>query len=362
MESKLKIASSEAWNISPNKKLIIAGPCSVESEDQVMKTALGLKDANIDMLRGGIWKPRTRPNSFEGVGSVGLPWLKDAGDAIGVPVTCEVANAKHVYEALRYRIDVLWIGARTTVNPFAVQEIADALRGVDIPVLVKNPVNPDLPLWMGALERINQSGITRLGAIHRGFSTYGDSVYRNRPHWEIPIELKRRIPNLPIIIDPSHISGRRDLIHPVSQRAYDLDFDGLMIETHITPDVALSDAKQQVTPSRFGEIIKELTLRAPTTTNEAFLDQLRDLRESIDGIDQQLVQILGKRMEVAREIGKCKKANNVTILQKNRWNEIFEKRIQIGLQEGLTEEFMGDLYTSIHKESIRQQNQIMNES
>ena len=361
MESKLNIASHEAWNISPNKKLVIAGPCSVESEDQVMKTALGLKEANIDLLRGGIWKPRTRPNSFEGVGSVGLPWLKDAGDAIGVPVTCEVANAKHVYEALRYRIDVLWIGARTTVNPFAVQEIADALRGVDIPVLVKNPVNPDLPLWIGALERINQAGITRLGAIHRGFSTYGDSVYRNRPHWEIPIELKRQIPNLPIIIDPSHISGRRDLIHPVSQRAYDLDFDGLMIESHVTPDVALSDAKQQVTPDRFTEIMKALTLRVPTTTNEAFLDQLADLRESIDGIDKQLIQILGKRMEVAREIGKCKKANNITILQKNRWNKIYEERVAFGDQEGLTEEFMGDLYNSIHKESIRQQNNVMNE-
>lgn len=361
MESKLNIASAEAWNIKPDKKLVIAGPCSVESEEQVMQTALGLKAANIDFLRGGIWKPRTRPNSFEGIGSAGLPWLKDAGDAIGVPVTCEVANAKHVYEALRHRIDVLWLGARTTVNPFAVQEIADALRGVDIPVLVKNPVNPDLALWIGALERINQAGITRLGAIHRGFSTYGDSIYRNRPHWEIPIELKRRIPNLPIIIDPSHISGKRELIYPVSQRAYDLDFDGLMIESHVTPDVALSDAKQQVTPDRFTEIMNQLTLRIPTTTNEAFLDQLSDLRESIDSIDNQLIQQLGKRMEVSREIGKCKKVNNITILQKNRWNEIFEERIKVGLQEGLTDEFMADMYTAIHKESIRQQNKIMNE-
>jgi len=360
MKSPLTIAAKSEWNISENRNLVIAGPCSVESEEQVMQTALGLKEANIDMLRGGIWKPRTRPNSFEGVGSVGLRWLKDAGKAIGVPVTCEVANAKHVYEALRNRIDVLWVGARTTVNPFAVQEIADALRGVDIPVLVKNPVNPDLPLWIGALERINQAGITRLGAIHRGFSTYGESIYRNRPHWEIPIELKSRIPDLPIIIDPSHISGRRDLIHPVSQRAYDLDFDGIMVETHITPDIALSDAKQQVTPDRFIEILKSLTLRLPTTTNEAFLDQLRDLRESIDGIDNQLLQMLGKRMEVAREIGKCKKQNNVTILQKDRWDGIVEDRLGFAKQEQLSSEFVISLFNAIHKESIRNQNTVMN--
>jgi len=352
---EFKLTPVTEWGLKNKRPIMIAGPCSVETEAQVMETAMGLKGANIDVLRGGIWKPRTRPNCFEGVGSVGLKWLKDAGRALDVPVTTEVANAKHVYEALRAQIDILWIGARTTVNPFAVQEIADALRGIDIPVLVKNPVNPDLPVWIGALERIQTAGITKLGAIHRGFSTYGNSNYRNDPHWEIPIELKRKIPNLPIIVDPSHITGKREMIHPVSQKALDLDFNGLMIESHITPDKALSDAAQQITPNRLIEIKKALLLRDVSTNNEVFLEQLVGMRQTIDGIDKQLIEILSERMNVAKQIGQCKKENNITILQQERWDQIFKDRRKLGVEKGLTERFMTDLYNSIHKESIKQQ-------
>ncbi len=357
----LELTGVKEWGIKNERPIMIAGPCSVETEEQVMQTAIRLKDSNLDVLRGGIWKPRTRPNTFEGVGSIGLNWLKDAGRAIGVPVTTEVANSKHVYEALRAQIDILWIGARTTVNPFAVQEIADAVRGIDIPVLVKNPINPDLSLWMGALERLNKAGITKLGAIHRGFSTHGKSKWRNKPHWEIPIELKRQIPDLPIIVDPSHITGKRELIHPVSQKALDLDFNGLMIESHITPDKALSDAAQQITPERLIEIKIALLLRDSTTSNEAFLDQLEELRDSIDSVDDRIINILAERMQIARQIGECKKTNNITILQKSRWDEIFTKRKDSGVKVGLTEDFMKDLYMSIHKESIRQQETVMND-
>lgn len=356
-----EISLLKDWGIKNERPVMIAGPCSVETPEQVMETALGLKGTNIDVLRGGIWKPRTRPNSFEGVGREGLPWLKDAGRELGVPVTTEVANAIHVYEALRAQIDILWIGARTTVNPFAVQEIADALRGVDIPVLVKNPVNPDLPLWIGALERISASGITKLGAIHRGFSTYGDSKYRNKPHWEIPIELKRRVPGLPIIIDPSHITGRRDLIEPVSQKALDLDFNGLMIESHCNPDKALSDAKQQITPEVLQGIKERLVLRDSKTDNPVFTDRLEELRETIDSIDSKLIGVLSKRMQVCEEIGQCKKDNNITILQQARWDKVVNNRLEKGTDKGLTEEFMKDLYDSIHKESIRHQMKVMNE-
>jgi len=361
MDISLKLSPVQEWGIKNERPILIAGPCSVETPEQVMETALGLVDTNLDVLRGGIWKPRTRPNSFEGVGSVGLRWLKDAGRAINVPVTTEVANSKHVYEALRAQIDILWIGARTTVNPFAVQEIADALRGVDIPVLVKNPVNPDLALWIGALERLNSAGLTKIGAIHRGFSTYGRSKYRNEPQWEIPIELKRRLPNLPIIIDPSHITGKRDMIEPVSQRALDMDFNGLMVESHVTPDKALSDASQQITPARMVEIKKGLKLRTATTTDHLILDQLETLRKEIDGVDSEIIEVLARRMGVACRIGECKKANNITIVQKARWNEIFGDRMERGEEKGLTPEFMVELYNSIHKESIRQQSKVMNE-
>ncbi len=361
MSHNLKdISLLKDWGLRNERPILIAGPCSVETPEQVMETAMGLKGTNIDVLRGGIWKPRTRPNSFEGVGREGLPWLKDAGRTLGVPVTTEVANAIHVYEALRAGIDILWIGARTSVNPFAVQEIADALRGVDIPVLVKNPINPDLKLWIGALERINAAGINKVGAIHRGFSTYGHSKYRNKPHWEIPIELKRQIPNLPIIIDPSHITGRRDLIEPVSQKSLDLDFNGLMIESHCNPDKALSDAKQQITPAVLQEIKERLVLRDNQTDNKVFLDKLDELRDNIDGIDKELLAVLAKRMKVCEEIGVCKKENNITILQKDRWDRVVNNRMEAGAESGLTEEFLKDLFASIHKESIRRQTSVMN--
>ncbi len=352
---------NEGSELGLKKPLLISGPCSAESEEQVMETARRLaKQGNIHLLRAGIWKPRTRPNCFEGIGSIGLKWLKQAGKEVGLPVTVEVANVKHVYEALRMGIDILWIGARTTVNPFAVQEIADALRGVDIPVFVKNPVNPDLPLWIGALERLNQAGIKRLGAIHRGFSTHGESKYRNNPHWEIPIELMRRHPELAMVCDPSHICGRRDLLQAVAQKAMDLNFDGLMLESHINPSKALSDAKQQVTPERYGEIINSLVMRRTATNDEVAQGSLEDLRATIDGIDREVIEVLAKRMLIASEIGQFKKANGITILQPKRWDAIIRERCNLGKIEGLTEEFMTDLYNAIHKESIRHQTAVMN--
>lgn len=345
-----------------NQKIIIAGPCSVETEEQVMTIAQGLKDANIDLLRGGIWKPRTRPNSFEGVGEIGLPWLKAAGDAIGVPVTTEVAKGDHVELALKAGIDVLWIGARTTVNPFAVQEIADALRGVDIPVMVKNPVNPDVDLWMGAIERLTTVGIKDVAAIHRGFSSYGQKVYRNTPMWELPIELKLRMPEMKIICDPSHICGRRDLLEAVSQKSYDLDMDGLMIETHHIPDEAWSDAKQQITPEVFKKLIAELVIRKPETENLNLAQGIEALRSQIDQIDNELLELLATRMKTAQEIGAYKKANDITILQLGRWKEIHDARKALGEKLGLSEKFLEVMLNAIHKESINQQNEVMNTS
>jgi 3-deoxy-7-phosphoheptulonate synthase len=316
----------------------------------------------VHILRAGIWKPRTRPNCFEGIGSIGLQWLKQAGKATGLPVTVEVANVKHVYEALRMGVDILWIGARTTVNPFSIQEIADALQGVDIPVMIKNPVNPDLSLWMGAFERMNKVGITKLAAIHRGFSSHEKSKYRNKPQWEIPIELMRRMPNLPIICDPSHICGRRDTLQEVAQKAMDLNFNGIMLESHINPARALSDAEQQVTPENYARLIDSLVLRKTTSTDAVFLHNLEDLRDMIDDVDKELLAILTKRMHIAEQIGRYKLENNITILQPNRWDEIVRERSQAGIKEGLTEEFMFDLYNVVHKESIRHQTSIMNTS
>ncbi|MCB0516642.1 MAG: chorismate mutase [Chitinophagales bacterium] len=355
------ISDFTTWGLPQNRPIFIAGPCSVESPTQVMQTALGLKDSGIQFLRGGIWKPRTRPNSFEGIGSQGLQWLKDAGNAINVPVMTEVANAKHVYEALRNQIDVLWIGARTTVNPFSVQEIADALRGVDIPVFVKNPINPDLALWIGALERLQQSGIRKIAAIHRGFSSHADSRYRNIPLWEIPIELKRRIPDLPIIIDPSHIAGKRELLFDLSQKAFDLDFNGIIIETHITPDKALSDAAQQITPEQFVALKKNIVLRKSAAENPDFNAELEHLRHEIDLIDEEILQIFAKRMTIAEKIGLCKQKNKVTILQKDRWDTILRTRIEDGSKKGLSQDFVVNMYNNIHKESIRHQTKIMNQ-
>ena len=349
------------WGFDFGNRLFISGPCSVESEAQILETAQQLSDQPVDILRGGIWKPRTRPNTFEGMGTIGLKWLKNAGNAIGKPVCVEVANALHVEKALEADIDILWVGARTTVNPFAVQEIADALKGIDIPVMVKNPINPDLELWIGGLERICLAGITRVAALHRGFSNYGTSKYRNKPFWEIPIELRRRYPDLPIICDPSHIAGNRELIPKIAQNAFDLDFDGIMIEAHRNPEVAFSDAQQQVTPERYGEIVKEIVMRNDKIEDPQSLHQLETYRETIDSLDKKLISVLGKRMKVAQQIGELKKQNNLTIFQEKRWGKIRETRISLGTEKGLTENFMQVLLEAIHKESIEQQSKIMNE-
>ncbi len=355
----MNIKKLNEWGWDFTDPLLIAGPCSVESEEQVMETVKLLGETNkVDIVRGGIWKPRTRPNSFEGVGEKGLKWLVSAGRAIGKPVCCEVANAMHVHQALRSGIDMLWIGARTSVNPFAVQEIADALsNGVDVPVMIKNPINPDLNLWIGAVERILNAGITKVAVIHRGFSSYHHTKYRNQPRWELPIAFKRKMPEVPIINDPSHICGRRDLLQEVAQKSLDLDFDGLMIESHINPDRALSDAKQQVTPEDYGKLIESLVLRNPEIKDTTLLDELRD---EIDGVDREIIEILAKRMDIARAIGDYKKKNEITILQSKRWDTIIKDRMEQGKEKALTEDFIQELYNAIHKESIRQQSKVMN--
>ncbi len=343
-------------------KLIISGPCSAETESQVMETAIQLGALNkIDLLRAGIWKPRTRPNSFEGVGAEALPWLKNAGNAIGVPVCTEIANASHVEAALKAGVDVLWLGARTTVNPFSVQEIADALKGVDIPVMVKNPINPDLELWMGGIERIQLAGIKNITAIHRGFSSFEKTVYRNVPMWEIPIELKLRMPNIPIVCDPSHICGKRELLASVSQKAMDLAMDGLMLESHINPTEAWSDAAQQVTPQVLGKLLAGIVSRHEIADSTEVLGQLEKYRSEIDLLDEKIIEVFSKRMDVAREIGKYKKANDITILQSNRWKEIYDARKAMATELGLNESFIEVLLTAIHKESIKQQNDVMNQ-
>jgi chorismate mutase len=348
------------WGFPSGHPFIISGPCGVESEKQIHATAHALAEFNIHLLRGGIWKPRTRPDSFQGIGAEGLQWLKDAGTVNKLPVAVEVASPKHVEEALQAGIDVLWIGARTTVNPFLVQEIADALKGVDIPVMVKNPINPELELWIGAIERIHKSGIHRIAAVHRGFSTYEKSKYRNVPNWQIPIELKRRFPELPFICDPSHICGRREMIQDVSQTALDLNYDGLMIESHIHPDEAMSDAQQQLTPSDLGKMLQSLIIRKPSTDDIIFINLLEELREKIDVMDNDILEMISERMKVARQIGRYKKENNMTILQVERWNEILTTRLQSGLNKELTSDFVVKLYELIHDESILQQTHVMN--
>lgn len=352
----MKLESILLPGVEAKRPLVIAGPCSAETEEQVMKTARQLAANGIKILRAGIWKPRTKPGGFEGVGSEGLAWLKKVRQETGMYVSTEVATQKHVYEALKYGIDMLWIGARTTANPFAVQEIAEALQGVDIPVLIKNPVNPDLELWIGAFERLSKVGITKLGAIHRGFSSYDKKIYRNLPQWHIPIELKRRYPDLPIICDPSHIGGRRDLIEPLSQRAMDLNYDGLIIETHCDPDTAWSDASQQVTPDRLKQILDSLIIRDFKQTTE----DLSQLRYQIDEIDDQLLELLAKRMRVSREIGTFKKEHNMAVVQTNRYDEILQKRIGEAVKMGMDSEFMRIVLEAIHEESVRQQIDVLN--
>jgi chorismate mutase len=346
------------WNKRP---LVISGPCSAETREQLISTATQLAaTGKIDMLRAGIWKPRTKPGMFEGIGVTALPWLVEAKALTGLPVTVEVATAKHVEDALKNGIDVVWVGARTTVNPFSVQEIADALRGSGIPVFVKNPINPDLELWSGAIERMQKAGIQHLGMIHRGFSSYGNTEFRNAPMWHLPIEMKRRYPGMLLICDPSHISGNRVLLQSVAQKSIDLDFNGLMLESHIDPDNAWSDARQQITPARLEELLSALVWRSGNTTEKEFLTALATLREQINHIDDELLTLIGQRMKIADLIGEYKRANNITILQTSRWNEILERASSKGELLGLSKEFIIRYFDAVHMESINHQNKIMN--
>lgn len=361
MKKELELESIKSWMPGVDRPLIISGPCSAETENQMVTTAKQLAaTGKVHALRAGIWKPRTRPGQFEGAGEEGLKWLIQAKKETGLPVTTEVATAAHVDLCLKYGVDILWVGARTTVNPFSVQEIADALKGVDIPVLVKNPVNPDLELWLGALERLNKAGIKKLAAIHRGFSSSDKGPFRNAPMWNMAIDLKTRIPELDIICDPSHISGTRELIPLISQKALDLDMAGLMIESHIHPDAAWSDAKQQVTPAVLGTIVDHLVVRSVTSDNKSFKDTLTILREQIDHLDDEIMQKLASRMKISEKIGQYKKENNVTILQVNRWEEIIQTRITLGKAMGLNAEFTTELLKLIHNESIQIQTKVMN--
>ena len=361
MKLNLNIQPLESWLNIKNEPLIISGPCSAETEEQLVSTAhLLAATGKVSVLRAGIWKPRTRPGEFEGIGSIGLEWLKRAKAETGLPTAVEVATAKHVEEALAAGVDILWIGARSTANPFTVQEIADALRGHDVPVLIKNPVNPDLQLWIGAIERINGAGITKIGAIHRGFSSFEKSSFRNEPMWEMAIQLKTLCPELPIINDPSHICGNRELIPYISQKALDLDMQGLMIESHVDPSVAWTDAKQQVTPAALAELVDRLTVREPEAPNEAFADKLADLRKNIDKIDDILLQKLAERMSIVEKIGEFKRDNQVTILQVNRWDAIIKKGHAFAKALKLDLNFTEKFLELMHGESIRKQTEIMN--
>ena len=339
--------------------LVIAGPCSAETESQVLKIAHDLKNSDVSIFRAGIWKPRTRPGNFEGVGSIGLKWLQKVKKETGLLITTEVANANHVKIALDHDVDVLWIGARSTVSPFIVQEIADALQNTDKIVLLKNPVNPDLSLWYGGIERLYSANIKKLGVIHRGFSTYSKTKFRNNPEWQIPIELQNKFPDLPLICDPSHICGRRDIIEETSQKALDLNFDGLMIETHNDPDNAWSDASQQITPKTLIKIMKDLVIRKESVEEKSFIKELENLRVKIDDTDSQILDILGDRMKVSAEIGKIKKRQNVAILQSSRWNNILKKMISDGKAKGLSEDFILKIFKAIHQESINHQEKIL---
>lgn len=352
---EIKLESILLPGIDPKRPIVISGPCSAETEEQVLETARGLAAKGVKVFRAGIWKPRTKPGGFEGIGTQGLEWLKKVKAETGMYISTEVATKVHVEEALKAGVDILWIGARTTVNPFAVQEIADSLVGIDIPVLIKNPVNPDLELWIGAIERLYGAGIRRIGVIHRGFSSYDKKIYRNLPLWHIPIELRRRMPKLPIFCDPSHIGGKRELIAPLCQQAMDLSFDGLMVESHCNPDCALSDASQQITPDVLDYVLNLLVIRDETQTTE----NLSQLRGQIDTIDEQLLELLAKRMRISREIGVYKKEHNMPVLQAPRYTEILEKRASMGETLELSVEFVKNILQEIHEESVRQQMIIM---
>lgn len=360
MGINLDINPIKAWLPNIDNPLLIAGPCSLESEEQALETArLLAKDKRVMLYRGGVWKPRTRPGSFEGVGSIGLEWLKKVKDETGLPVGTEVANAQHTEEALKAGLDVLWIGARSTASPFVVQEIADVLKGSDAVVMVKNPVNPDVQLWMGALERINQAGIKNLVAIHRGFTPFRETNYRNYPNWQTVIELRRLLPNLPIICDPSHIAGKREYLFEISQKAFDMGLDGLMIESHRDPSCALSDAAQQLTPADLGKLLDKLVIRHESADNPDFENRLDMLRSRIDAIDSELLELLASRVEIVKEIGTYKKQNNVTALQMNRWVKLMEHRVNLGKKMNLNETFVKILFQLIHEDSVRMQTEIM---
>jgi chorismate mutase len=362
MQTESKTMDEAIQKIWAKRPLIISGPCSAETEEQVVETAARLaKTGKVDVLRAGIWKPRTKPGMFEGIGVKGLPWLANARKITGLPIAVEVATAKHVEMALQFDVDILWIGARTTVNPFSVQEVCDALRGVNVPVLIKNPINPDLELWSGGIERLQKAGVKEIGMIHRGFSNYGNTEFRNAPMWHLPIEMKRRFPDMLIICDPSHICGNRSGLQAIAQKSIDLDFGGLMIESHIDPDNAWSDAKQQVTPERLAEMLNELIWRTETSDEKEFVTALSKLREQINHIDDELLVLIGQRMKIADKIGEYKRENNITILQTNRWNEILEKAFAKGSKLGLSKDFITKYFDAVHMESINHQNKIMND-
>jgi chorismate mutase len=357
----LNILPILSGGVNLEKPIIIAGPCSAESEEQVMSCAKALaKSGKVNAYRAGIWKPRTRPGSYEGIGNEGLKWLKQVKLETGLKTATEVATEKHVYEALKYGVDIMWIGARTSGNPFSMQEIADAMQGVEVTVLIKNPVNPDIELWHGAYERIQKAGIQNIGLIHRGFNSYEKLRYKNQPLWQIPIEMKRRLPDIPMICDPSHISGTREYLLEISQKALDLDYDGLMIEVHPNPDCALSDAKQQITPSQLIVMLAQLIYRYQNSTDVNFIHVLEELRAKVDSYDERLIELLGQRMAISKEIGRYKKENNITILQKNRWEEIILNAEKKAAHFGLSKEFIDVVFNAIHIESINNQNAIMN--
>jgi chorismate mutase len=357
----VNIQPLNTWITKDNEPLLIAGPCGAETREQVLQTAKEISEIkSVKLFRAGIWKPRTRPNSFEGVGEEGLYWLKEVQQQYNLKTTVEVANAQHTELALKHGVDVLWIGARTTVNPFSVQEIADVLKGVDIPVFIKNPVHADLQLWIGAVERLSLAGITKLAAIHRGFHYAGKSKYRNKPLWEIPIELKTIMPELPIICDPSHISGKRELIQSVAQKALDLGMNGLMIETHINPSEALSDAQQQLTPNALKELLAQLVSRKKSSENTEFTDKLSQFRNMIDEVDDELINVLKKRMTIIEEIGHYKKEHEITIFQLERWQEILKTRSQWAEKLGIPKAFIEKMCQQLHDESIRIQTDVMN--
>ena len=363
-DNKLDIIPLYEWGMfTEPRPSVVAGPCSAETEEQVMETAKGLRDMGINVYRAGIWKPRTHPGCFEGVGSEGLKWLQRAQKEYGLKISTEVASEKHVKECLKHGVDLVWIGARTTANPFLVQEIADALKGTDIPVLVKNPVNADLDLWIGALERLNRAGIKKIGVIHRGFSTFDKIKYRNEPQWQVAIELRNRYPELPFFVDPSHMGGSRDYIREISQRSLDLGFEGLMIEAHCNPSVALSDAKQQLTPDELSDLLyKQVVVKDKDSDSPEWKENIDQLRAKIDVIDENILYALASRMNVSRQIGEYKKSNNVAILQTSRWDKVFAKVIAMGNEYGLPDEFIKAIYSAVHETSVEIQNQVISDN